>query len=222
MSHSPGGEIVAVGECARRLVAQHVDDHRPVLVQHAEGGELGGIFHLIGEPRLQPLSRRCIQRFVLEPFGCAEQDRIRGAKGQLGMLDQRAGEIGRIHPRIGNDLGIARDDAGDFETDEQGTGQRDEPDDAPRREDVCGSDAGPPGFHPCLHAEHSRRPAQFLRKPAVTRCFQGRFQRLKKSRGCLGATQISPWNDGLACSMIVGWAIRHRQRARRPFCFAYA
>ena len=107
---------------------------------------------------------------------------------------------------------MLRDDAGDFQSDQNGAGQRDKPGDSPCRQNMSGAAARPSGFHPCLHAEHDGAdPKQLSGEPTGKIGLQRSFQGLKKWRGggceagraAVRAAFESAWNSltrlGMEC-----------------------
>jgi len=81
--------------------------------------------------------------------------------------------------RVGNDFRAMRDDAGDFQPDHDGTGQRDKPRDAARRHQVRGT----AGRRRCLDPKHDGGGSVSFRGIKGNSAAKGNFKGLRKWRG---------------------------------------
>jgi len=129
-------EAFAVDEVDGLLGGERIDDQRAFAVNDGKTDELGGMSDLLEEPGFQLLAHLEIDRLMREPLNYADQDRIRCAKGQLGVLDERLGDVGRVHSAVCQRLRTLIDDAKAFQSDQNGAGSRNKSDDAPGREDM--------------------------------------------------------------------------------------
>jgi len=73
---------------------------------------------------------------VLKPFHDPDQKGVRGSKGQLGMLNERTGEVGRFFPAFGQYGGPLMENVRGFHSDQHSAGGADEPRNPPGGEKV--------------------------------------------------------------------------------------
>jgi hypothetical protein len=70
--------------------------------------------NFLDEQGLQPLTRFGTDVLVLEPVHDPDQDGVGRTKGQLGVLDKRAGKVGRCFSTFGQYGGTLIDDVRGF------------------------------------------------------------------------------------------------------------
>src|SRR5882724_7678534 len=110
--------------------------------------------NFLTKPGSQPPAGLRTERLVLNPFHNPDQQGVRGSKGQLGVLKEGTGEVGRFFPAFGQYGGTLMKNVRRLHSDQHSAGSADEPRNSPGGENVGRATCALSAFHRSLRPKH--------------------------------------------------------------------